>query len=112
MEEIGKMAILFGDLREDGKVRVWRTLHTTMDGKNVVDVKKEDYPDGYEFGVMPEYPVAERGKEHIWLFDPVSVEHSFETKDRKLTPDEVMEEINEKLGILLTKLDGDGIVKA
>ena len=111
MEEKNKMAILFGDTRPDGKIRVWRTIHTKHEGKNIVDVKKEDYPDGYEFSEMPEYPAEVRGKEHIWLFDPKTGEHSFETNDRKLTPDEVMEEINEKLGVLITKLDKDEVVK-
>ena len=110
MEEKNKMAILFGDLRKDGKVRVWRTIHTKQEGKSIVDVKAEEYPDGYEFDAMPEYPPEERGKEHVWLFDPVTKTHSFETNDRKLTPDEVMEEINEKLGVLITKLDKDEVV--
>ena len=99
------MAILFGDTRPDGKIRVWRTVHTKKVGKEVTDIKKEDCPDGYEFDEMPEYPAPERGKDHVWLYDPIKKEHSFEVIERPLTQDETMQEISEKLSLLIDKLD-------
>ena len=98
------MAILFGEERQDGKIKVWRTVHTKRVGKDVVSVTKKDYPDGYEFDEMPEYPQPERGKDYVWLYDPVKKEHSFEVVERPLTQEEVMHEINEKLGVLIDKL--------
>lgn len=85
------MAVLFGDLRKDGLVRVWRTLHTS-EGKKV-DAK--DYPDGYEFDEMPEYPEPKKGISHVLLFNPDTQEFSFIEEERALNEEEAREELLE-----------------
>jgi hypothetical protein len=85
------MPVLFGDTRDDGLVRVWRTLHR-IEGKEV-DPKK--YPDGYEFDAMPEYPAPEKGITHVQLFNPETGEFTYETEERPLTQEELMSDIVE-----------------
>lgn len=82
------MPVLFGDVRSgDGKIRVWRTLHQ-VEGKTV---NPEDYPEGYAFEAMPEFPAPQPGINHIWLFDPKTEEHTFEEEERPWTPEEIMQ---------------------
>ena len=81
------MPVLFGDTRPDGKIRVWRTLHQ-VEGKSV---DPKDYPEGYAFEAMPEFPAPEPGVSHTWLFDPEAGEHSFEEEERPWTPEEIMQ---------------------
>lgn len=90
------MAILWGDLRQDGLIRVWRTLHTA-------DATIEKCPDGYEFEAIPTYPAPKKGVDFVWLFNPVTKAHTFEEVARPLNDKEVMAEINEKLDILLSR---------
>jgi len=85
------MPVLFGDTREDGLVRVWRTVHR-VEGK---EVKAVDYPDGYEFENMPEYPAPEKGINHVQLFNPETGEFTYETEERSLTQEELMSDIVE-----------------
>lgn len=99
------MAILFGDQRPDGKIRVWRTVHTKREGKTTREVTKQDFPEGYEFDKIPEYPAPERGKDHIWIYNPETQTHEFETVERPLTTEERQEELTEKLDRLLTLLE-------
>lgn len=88
------MAILWGDKREDGLIRVWRTLHTA-------DATIEKCPDGYEFDAIPAYPAAKKGINFIWLFNPLTKENTFEEEARELTDKEVLTDINAKLDELL-----------
>ena len=82
------MPVLFGDVRlGDGKIKVWRTLHQ-VEGK---PVNPKDYPEGYEFEAMPEFPAPEPGVSHTWLYDPEAGEHSFEEEARPWTPEEIMQ---------------------
>lgn len=85
------MAVLFGDLREDGKIRVWRTLHN-VDGKDVV---AKDYPDGYAFDKLPDNPEPKKGIDHVMFFDPETKEFSFEERERPLSQEEVIADLLE-----------------
>lgn len=88
------MAVLFGDVRPDGKIRVWRTQHimpVEPGSETTREITVEDtplYPDGWWFESLPEYPDPEIGKDHIWLFDPKTGAHLFETNERPLNSDE------------------------
>ena len=101
------MPVLFGDTRPDGKIKVWRTLHR-VEGKLV---NPKDYPEGYEFEAMPEFPAPEPGVSHTWLFDPDTGEHSFEEEERPWTPEEIMQQklpqLEERL-MELEKATGSG----
>ncbi len=81
------MPVLFGDVRGDGLIRVWNTLHRVK-GKTI---EADDYPEGYEFESMPKAPKPEPGVSHIWLFDPETRTHSFESEERPWTQEEIVE---------------------
>ena len=81
------MPVLFGDVRPDQKIKVWRTLHR-VEGKLI---NPKDYPEGYEFESMPEFPAPEPGVSHTWLYDPEAGEHSFEEEARPWTSEEIMQ---------------------
>ncbi len=81
------MPVLFGDVREDGLIRVGSTLHKVR-GKTI---EAKDYPEGYEFDLMPEAPEHEPGVHHIWLFNSKTGEHSFEAEERPWTQEEIVE---------------------
>jgi hypothetical protein len=97
------MAVLFGEERPDGKIRVWRTVHKLAG----VEAEAKNFTDevGYDFDKIPDYPLPEKGKDFIWLFDPKTSEHSFESVDRPLTQEEIQQEISEKIDILMQKVD-------
>jgi len=104
------MAVLFGDLREDGLVRVWRTLHN-VDGKEVL---AKDYPDGYEFDKLPENPQPKKGIDHIMYYNPKDGKFIWEEEERPLNQEEIMLDLVEtNKGILdtLTKLNSKLEVK-
>jgi hypothetical protein len=102
------MAILFGETREDGKIRVWRTLHEKAVG---VPHKIEDNPDGYEFDKIPEYPTPLRGTDDIWLYDPKTKEHSFERVERPINEEEKKEIMLEKMDKLINLLEKEEVKK-
>ena len=81
------MPVLFGDMREDGLIKVGRTLHR-VGGK---EVDPRDYPEGWAFDDMPEPPTPRAGINHIWLWDPKTGEHSFEEEEREWTQEELVQ---------------------
>lgn len=95
------MAVLFGDTRPDGKIRVWRTLHT----QNGQPVDATEYPEGYEFEALPEPPAPKAGVDQIMLFDPATSEFTWEEKERPLNPDEVNVKLLEAVERLTTALE-------
>lgn len=92
--------ILFGETREDGKIRVWRTQHAAP-GK---ELDEKSFPEGYAFAAMPEHPAPKRGVDHIMLYDPKTEEFSFEEKQRPLAQEEVLESLVEQIGALVQEM--------
>lgn len=96
------MAVLFGDKREDGLIRVWRTVNFKPDG---TEHTTAEHPDGYDFAEMPEQPTPKKGIDHIWLFNPETKEHIFEEVARPLTKEEREEELIDKMTRLVEALE-------
>ena len=81
-------AILFGEMREDGKVLVGSTIHS-QPGK--AELQASAYPEGYEFDKLPDPPAEKRGIMPVLVFDPVKNEFEWEEKTRPLTDSESIE---------------------
>lgn len=100
-------AILFGDLRDDGLIRVWRTIHS-QPGKPELEISA--YPEGYAFDSLPEVPAAKRGVDFVMLFNPGNQTFTWEEKERALNEKEVMEKQSEAIeenNALLKQLIGE-----
>lgn len=99
------MAILYGDRREDGLIRVWRTQHILPDGAGGTrEITKEDagkFPDGYWFDALPDAPAAVPGIDHTMYFNPDTEEFVWEATERPLTQEEI---ISSKLPALEARL--------
>ncbi len=80
------MPIIRGDIRPDGKIRVWQTNPgmDSLEGWESVDK-------------IPEYPPYKRGINHIMLYDPIKKEFLFEEEERKLDEAEALEKVAEAL---------------
>lgn len=87
------MAILYGDRREDGLIRVWRTQHIVPDGQGKTrQIERKDldkFPDGYWFDEMPDAPAAQVGIDHILYYNPDTEEFTWEAHERALTSEEI-----------------------
>ena len=81
-------AILFGEVREDGKVLVGSTIHS-QPGK--AELVASAYPEGYEFDKLPDPPAEKRGVTPVLIFDPTKGEFEWEEKERPLTDSESIE---------------------
>lgn len=86
------MAILYGDRREDGLIRVWRTQHIMPDGtgktREVTRADLDSFPDGYWFDKLPDAPAAQVGIDHILYYSPDTEGFVWEANERPLTPEE------------------------
>ncbi|MFA5394661.1 MAG: hypothetical protein WC346_01430 [Methanogenium sp.] len=97
-------AILFGDQREDGLIRVWRTIHSQPDKQ---ELRISDYPEGYEFEALPEAPKAKKGIDFVMLFNPNNGTFVWDEQERALNDREVAErqtEVMEENNTLLKQL--------
>lgn len=87
------MAILYGDKRADGLIRVWRTQHILPDGAGGTrEITREDagkFPDGYWFDALPDAPAAQVGIDHILYYSPDTEEFTWEAHERALTSEEI-----------------------
>lgn len=92
------MPVLFGDMCEDGLVRVWRTAYQDSEG---VWATTEKYPEGYDFDVMPDAPY-EFGMSPILYFNPKNKEFVWKMVPRKLEVEESLLKLSDNFSNLVS----------
>lgn len=87
------MAVLSGDKRPDGKIRVWQYN------------EKDNYRAGFEtVDKIPPFPPYKRGVTWVMIYDPKTKEFEFEEESRKLDEAEALELVAEALNRIADKL--------
>jgi len=88
------MAVLSGDKRPDGKIRVWQYN------------EKDNYRAGWiTVDTIPPFPPYKRGVLWVMIYDPQTDKFEFEEEPRKLDEAEALELVAEALNRIADNLE-------